>query len=822
MEDTKITISTHNVNGFGHSKSFLFDLCEKFPNAIRGIQEHWLAPPYKKQLGVNRLRSLHPDFDGFGNSAMKRENETKVRMGRPFGGTGFLFPRKYSQNIKPLIKYNHERVSIMQMTTTEMNVLLISVYLPFYNTRDLQNSILNYQETLSFVEMAINENPHFKVILLLDANCNPYDSGHPYSKMITDFMARNSLLNCYDLNPSFDRATSYSRCDKKTNSFTLIDAIFISKSLSNCVSNVRISDYGDNVSDHLPVEIDFCVSLHPLEVPRKRPPPSIVWHKLDADTVANFRQIMTERLDEIVIPFHDILHGDKCCSHSDHIHAIQNYYDQLVAAIRKADESLPRSFVRHNKPFWSDNLTELKQGSIDCCNKWKENGSPRSGPLYECKRTCTKRYKTAVKAAKSHSKNKLNEQLYDDLASKNSNDFWKCIRNKTKDGADSPVTRVNGETTELGISNAFREHFQSVYSDNNTPAHESLRRTFHERFEQYFLSKCHDSIASQYVSWDDMLKIMECVKIGKSTAGFVRPEHLLYGSEKLVYHLQLLFNAMIQHGCVVNDFLKGTITPVIKDASGDVSDTTNYRPITIGSLLSKLFEKAIDLKISPYLESDDLQFGFKKKTSTSHALFVLKNTVNHFTERGSNVFASFLDCSKAFDRISHYGLFLKLMDRSVPLSLLLLIIAWHLNMSCRVKWGDALSDEFNVPLGTKQGGIISPKFFSIYIDDMVKILRNLGVGCHVLKAFVACILFADDMALLAPSRKALQIMMDHCLEYCNKFCLTFNARKSKVMVFGKSSNDVLLPLSLNGSDIEYVQEWKYLGTTVGAGKWKPS
>ena len=80
-----VTISTHNVNGFNHSKEFLYGLCDKFPNAIRGIQEHWLTPAYKKQLGLNRLRLLHPDFDGFGNSAMAKEMSAKIRTGRPFG-----------------------------------------------------------------------------------------------------------------------------------------------------------------------------------------------------------------------------------------------------------------------------------------------------------------------------------------------------------------------------------------------------------------------------------------------------------------------------------------------------------------------------------------------------------------------------------------------------------------------------------------------------------------------------------------------------------------------------------------------------------------
>ena len=357
-----------------------------------------------------------------------------------------------------------------------------------------------------------------------------------------------------------------------------------------------------------------------------------------------------------------------------------------------------------------------------------------------------------------------------------------------------------------------------AYSGSDSPSHQSLRTAFNEKFSTYFRSHCHDSISPYYISWSEMIDIMASVKLGKSSAGSLRPEHLIHGSEKLVLHLHLFFNSMIQHGFIVNDFLKGTISPVVKDTEGDVSDATNYRPITLGPLLAKLFEKAIDIKIEPFLTSDVLQFGFKKRTSTSHALFVLKSTVNHFTENGSNVFVSFLDCTKAFDRVSHYGLFLKLMDRCIPLCLLLLIMVWHLNMSCRVKWGDAFSDEFDVPLGTKQGGIISPKLFSLYIDDMAAILRRNGLGCHFSKVFVGCILFADDMALLAPSRSALQKMIDLCYDFCSKFCLSFNARKSKVMFFGKDTTESLAPLSLNDSLIDYIEEWKYLGTTLKSGR----
>ena len=126
---------------------------------------------------------------------------------------------------------------------------------------------------------------------------------------------------------------------------------------------------------------------------------------------------------------------------------------------------------------------------------------------------------------------------------------------------------------------------------------------------------------------------MSELKAGKSSASFIKPEHIFYGSTKLVCHLQLLFNSMIQHGFVVTDFLKGEITPIVKDSRGDVADSSNYRGITLGVLISKLFEIALNRKIIPFLDSDSLQFGFKRRTSTSHALYVLHSTIDYFTKR---------------------------------------------------------------------------------------------------------------------------------------------------------------------------------------------
>jgi len=73
--------------------------------------------------------------------------------------------------------------------------------------------------------------------------------------------------------------------------------------------------------------------------------------------------------------------------------------------------------------------------------------------------------------------------------------------------------------------------------------------------------------------------------------------------------------------------------------------------------------------------------------------------------------------------------------------------------------------------------ILSLDFYALYVDDLVKVLKETGVGLYVILIFLAAILFADDLALLAPSRSALQKLVNVAYDYCTKFCLDFNLKK---------------------------------------------
>ena len=111
--------------------------------------------------------------------------------------------------------------------------------------------------------------------------------------------------------------------------------------------------------------------------------------------------------------------------------------------------------------------------------------------------------------------------------------------------------------------------------------------------------------------------------------------------------------------------------PLIKDNLGSHSDVGNYRGITISPVISKIFEHVLKAVFSLHLSTSPYQFGFKKKKSTIHALHCFQETVEYYIENGSRIYCSFLDASKAFDRLVHAGHSLKLMARNVFLDIIM-------------------------------------------------------------------------------------------------------------------------------------------------------
>jgi len=109
----------------------------------------------------------------------------------------------------------------------------------------------------------------------------------------------------------------------------------------------------------------------------------------------------------------------------------------------------------------------------------------------------------------------------------------------------------------------------------------------------------------------------------------------------------------------------------------------------------------------------------------------VRNVIEHYVNNGSTVNVCSLDLSKAFDRMNHYALFIKLMDRNLPNELLSLLEQWFsISVTC-VRWRSCYSHFFSLLACVRQGGVLSPLLFAIFIDSLVDKVRLTGVGCYM-------------------------------------------------------------------------------------------
>ena len=117
-----------------------------------------------------------------------------------------------------------------------------------------------------------------------------------------------------------------------------------------------------------------------------------------------------------------------------------------------------------------------------------------------------------------------------------------------------------------------------------------------------------------------------------------------------------------------------------------------------------------EIGYSKFLVSSPNQFGFKKGSSCDHAIYSVRKVVDHFVNGGSTVNVCLSDLSKAFDKMNHYALFIKLMNRSILIQALSVLENWFsLCLSC-VKWGSVMSYFYELKTGVRQGGVLSPFF----------------------------------------------------------------------------------------------------------------
>ena len=468
---------------------------------------------------------------------------------------------------------------------------------------------------------------------------------------------------------------------------------------------------------------------------------------------------------------------------------LNSYCKQLLNSIAAAAElCLPKYRHSGHSPSslsgWNNASLSLKQSARLWHKVWTECGCSTTGVLFQIKKNSKRRFKYEVRRRQCHIKR---EKLANAFSHSSSRDFWKEVKkiSKSTKGShpNSTANIVDGSCDNCEIANILSSKLKSIL---NSSSDSQSSRSLLERISN---SVSSSDLSLMSISQETVCDAFAQLKPGKHDGSSLMSNHFIHAKTALSDPLSKLFTAMLRHG-VVPESLRDCILVPIPKPGKDPSSSDNYRPIALAPTLSKIFEWCILLEFQSCFVTSSLQFGFKPGFSADLCTGLLKNVIHTYMVNDSQVYGCFLDASKAFDRVNYVLLFEKLLQRNLPPAIVRLLLSWYSSQQLKVRWCNDLSDPFSTSNGVRQGGVLSPILFTIYIDDLLTTLENNGVGCFWKHHYVGAVCYADDVALLAPSPFALRNMLDTCSKFADQHHLCFNADKTQLIKFSKTSHPV--------------------------------
>ena len=449
--------------------------------------------------------------------------------------------------------------------------------------------------------------------------------------------------------------------------------------------------------------------------------------------------------------------------------------------------------AKHSKPWFTFELKKLLDKKNIVYRKFKKNN------FYKDEYEKIKKYVSEkIKSSKNCYFKKL--LLNSQSDSKNTWNILQKIlgKNVTK---TKPIEIESNEkviTGDLNISNAFNNFFSNISGGTQTY---HVTYTYHP--EPSISLKEFQYLTSQTIS-----KIIINLK-NSSNHPFI--DFMPINIFKETHYIFLSELTDILNNCLENsvfpDMLKESlITPIFK--SGVRKKLTNYRPISILSIISKILEKYIFNQINIFLNHSNIlysrQYGFTTKKNTTQALSDLLFTVNKLQKNKNNhVVAIFLDFKKAFDLVSHSHLIYKLYKMGIRGNVLKMLHNYLSNRKSRVKIGNVTSQIETVTSGVPQGSLLGPMLFNLFINDMHQ--------CF-LEDFVH---FADDTVILFPCElqnldSDLYNIFNTLQKWLHENFLELNYDKTKIMIFNKKLETQQF-FRFNKHDIYFTETYKYLG-----------
>ena len=269
---------------------------------------------------------------------------------------------------------------------------------------------------------------------------------------------------------------------------------------------------------------------------------------------------------------------------------------------------------------------------------------------------------------------------------------------------------------------------------------------------------------------------------------------------ELSYILAELFNKCLKESCFPECWKVSSVVSVFKNV-GERSTAKNYRPVSLLSVVSKVFEKLVNNRIVDHLENclfSDFQYGFRSSRSIADLVTVVSDRIARAFNRSGATQAVALDISKAFGSVWYAGLLHEPKSYGISGQIFGPISSFLSKRRLRMVLDGKSSQEYPVNAGVPQGSILGPTYFLLYINDLPD-----NVICKIA-------IYADDTTLYSKCDRAsdlwqqlklaseLECDLRGTMDWVKKWLIDFSAGKTQLVLFGRSNNNVSIDVKMDG------------------------
>ena len=399
----------------------------------------------------------------------------------------------------------------------------------------------------------------------------------------------------------------------------------------------------------------------------------------------------------------------------------------------------------------------------------------------------------------------------------NSKKQWKIINgllNRNRKGTDR-IRLKDTDGTILSTDQAVAEKFNGYFSNIAAKIKSQIatRQTFDPGgFQDFLHDSCSESLYLKPADPSEIQKTILCLKNKATLDSKIEPLKVASSCQNFLAVLSEVVNASFTEGVFPKALKIAKVIPIYK--GGSKQDVSNYRPISLLSSFSKIYEKLVHSRVLEFLDKHNSlfenQYGFRPGRSCEHALLNAQSTILHSLSKNQVALLLLLDYSKAFDVLDHRTLLRKLEHYGFRGIALKWFESYLKGRSQFVALNSTESSSSTIMHGVPQGSILGPLLFVIYINDLP--------GISNIAKFI---LYADDANIIITGYNAQEIIaqIGHLtttlMKWVNCNGLALNLKKTCYMVFSRKRIDTsTLQVKIDNSIIEQKTEARFLGVIV--------